>query len=332
LQYNSATGASRLICPAEFRPESIGGLQNLTIINTLTANSAIVSSLTVDSASTSVNCNIGNDAGFLVIKDGNQLDSYFQRSQTGSTLFLSRNNRFPVQVGSRLYVGDISGIPGADTRELAVAGNALVSGELQALSVSAETLTINTPSVGSGITIVSELGSSFSFLRVIHGHHLDCYNRGSGTPRVLYLNHYANMGVRVPRLGVNADPSDVHLEVKGAGRFSGSIQASNFPSSSDARLKDNVLDASLQECERILLSVRPKTYTRNDMNDEPRIGYIAQELDTELSGNFRCIMGESRDDAGLKLLTVDYSRLTVVLHGALLSALARIDALESRLT
>jgi hypothetical protein len=31
-------------------------------------------------------------------------------------------------------------------------------------------------------------------------------------------------------------------------------------------------------------------------------------------------------------LAIDYSRLVPVLHGALLSALARIEALESRLT
>jgi hypothetical protein len=41
-------------------------------------------------------------------------------------------------------------------------------------------------------------------------------------------------------------------------------------------------------------------------------------------------MGESEDENG-KLLTIDYSRVTVLLHGALLSALARIEALESRL-
>jgi hypothetical protein len=267
----------------------------------------------------------------MVIKDGNQLDSYFQRSQTGNTLFLCRNTRFPVQVGSRLYVGDISGIPGADTRELAVAGNVLVSGELQALSVSAESLTINTPSIGSGITIVSELGSSFSFLRVIHGHHLDCYNRGSGTPRVLYLNHYANQGVRVPRLGVNADPSDVHLEVKGAGRFSGALSASNFPSSSDARLKIEVASASLEECTRLVMAVTPCTYKRRDMEGTPaRLGYIAQNWDRELTGGYRSILAVGADADG-PLLQLDYSRIVPVLHGALLSALARIEALESRL-
>jgi hypothetical protein len=37
------------------------------------------------------------------------------------------------------------------------------------------------------------------------------------------------------------------------------------------------------------------------------------------------------EDANGPLLALDYSRLVPVIHGALLSALARLDALESRL-
>jgi hypothetical protein len=78
-------------------------------------------------------------------------------------------------------------------------------------------------------------------------------------------------------------------------------------------------------------AITPCTYKRLDMEGTPeRCGYIAQHLDRELTGGYRCIMGESRDAAG-PLLTVDYSRLVPILHGALLSALARIEALESRL-
>jgi hypothetical protein len=44
-QYNSATGATRVICPAEFRPTSIGGLQDLSVINTLTAREVIAPNL-----------------------------------------------------------------------------------------------------------------------------------------------------------------------------------------------------------------------------------------------------------------------------------------------
>ena len=65
------------------------------------------------------------------------------------------------------------------------------------------------------------------------------------------------------------------------------------------------------------------------MDGAPRIGYIAQDFDRELTGGYRCIMGSS-DDVNGKLLPLDYSRMVVMLHGALLNALSRIEALESK--
>jgi hypothetical protein len=422
LQYNESLNLTRVIAPGELRPGSIGGLQDLTINNTLTVRDAIVSSLIVDALSATVCANVGNNEGYMITRDGNQLDSYYQRSQTGSTLFLCRNTRFPVQCGTSLYVGDISFSDDAATHQLAVAGKAIISEGLKTTSVDAESLTVNTPSVGTNSVTTADIGSSFSYFRFVHGHHLDCYTRGSNSGRVLYLNYYANSGVRIKSLGINADPaSDVNLnvtgssrfsgtvyagavsagattidslddevpfiagnvngfmrlkngehidcysratgagitlnlcmhtdsavrvgkrlviatspitsyslDVGGSGRFSGSLSAANYPSSSDARLKDNVLDASTKECERILLAVRPKTYTRNDLNDASRIGYIAQDLDAVLRDGYRSILSKGENADG-PLLQLDYSRLVPVLHGALLSCLARIEALESRL-
>ena len=65
------------------------------------------------------------------------------------------------------------------------------------------------------------------------------------------------------------------------------------------------------------------------MDNAPRLGYIAQDWDANLRGGYRCIMGATEDENG-PLLALDYSRIVPVLHGALLSALARIEALESR--
>jgi len=392
LQYNAATAATRMICSAEFRPTTIGGLQELSVQNRLTAGeviagnlysrtqvdelfgtwsyripdgslakekvlglvaaladkvnrselqngltdltlaNVIASTLIVDSNSTSVTCNLGNDAGYLTIRDGNQLDSYAQRSQTPSALYLCRNSLYPVQCGNSLYVGDISFSADAATHQLAVAGSAIIREGLTASSVSTEFLTVTTPSTSSAATTTCEIGSGFSFLRFTHGHHLDCFSRGSNSGRVMYLNYYANSGVRITKLGINTDPAgDVHLDVKGNARFSGTVTASNFPSSSDARLKTEVEPLSVEECTRLVKAVTPCTYKRIDMEGNPaRIGYLAQSWDGELRNGYRSIMGESEDENG-KLLTIDYSRVTVLLHGALLSALARIEALESRL-
>ena len=65
------------------------------------------------------------------------------------------------------------------------------------------------------------------------------------------------------------------------------------------------------------------------MDGSPRIGYIAQDFDRELSGGYRCIMGK-REDVNGPLLALDYSRMVVMLHGALLNALNRIEVLESK--
>jgi hypothetical protein len=98
---------------------------------------------------------------------------------------------------------------------------------------------------------------------------------------------------------------------------------------SDQRLKADVEDASLDECTRLVLAVRPKTYVLK-ATGEPQLGYIAQDFQRETLDAYRnSVVGEALDDE--KMLALDYSRIVPILHGALLSALARIEALESRL-
>jgi hypothetical protein len=200
--------------------------------------------------------------------------------------------------------------------------------------------TIFVNSSSQNVVTCAEVGSGISFCRFNHGHHIDSYTRTGNAGRHLYLNYYANSSVRIGqnggKLGINCDPIAYQLDVVGSGRFTGPLVASNFPSTSDARIKEGVEDASLDECTRLVLAVRPKTYSRIDLGGAPRLGYIAQHFDRELSGGFRCIMGTSEDENG-PLLALDYSRLTPILHGALLNvmerldaALARIAALESR--
>jgi nucleotidyltransferase/DNA polymerase involved in DNA repair len=119
------------------------------------------------------------------------------------------------------------------------------------------------------------------------------------------------------------------VDVNGAGRFSSFVSASNYITTIDQRIKENVHEASLDECLRLIHAVHPKTYTRLDMGGAPRIGYIAQDFDRELTGGYRCIMGASEDE-NRPLLAMDYSRIVPVLHGALLALMARVEVLESR--
>jgi hypothetical protein len=100
----------------------------------------------------------------------------------------------------------------------------------------------------------AEIGSTVSLTRFTHGHHIDSITRANGVGRVLALNYYSNIGVRFGnnngKISINCEPSNYQLDCIGAGRFSSFVSASNYVSTSDQRIKENVQDASLDECLR----------------------------------------------------------------------------------
>ena len=100
--------------------------------------------------------------------------------------------------------------------------------------------------------------------------------------------------------------------------------ASGMCSASDSRLKDNQTPASLGDMQAIFDGVDVKTYERNDLNSQKRVGFIAQEIEAVLPESYRHIVGQgtiSRDktEEGESIeetiKTVDYSRLVCVLWG-----------------
>jgi hypothetical protein len=126
------------------------------------------------------------------------------------------------------------------------------------------------------------------------------------------------------------DAANYQLAVAGAGRVSDFMLCPAYRIGSDPRLKENVEDASLDECTRLVLAVRPKTYVLKETGKE-QIGYVAQSWQQETQPAYRnSIVGESLGEE--PMLSLDYSRVVPILHAALLSALARIEALENRLT
>ena len=149
--------------------------------------------------------------------------------------------------------------------------NANVSGELNACQT-----TINVRSSSSSQFVIAEIGSSISYCQFSHGHHIDTYTRGDDTGRSLYLNHYSTASVRTGSggLGVGTDSGSYMLNVSGTGRFSWSVSANNYITTSDQRIKENVEDLALDECVRVVKAVHPKKYNRIDMDGAPRIGYL----------------------------------------------------------
>ena len=178
------------------------------------------------------------------------------------------------------------------------------------------------------------VGSNESYMRIKHGHHIDTYTR-IGDGRDLMLCYHTGNAVRIGnssgKLAIGMAANNFQFACNGAGQYSSFVEATSFKIGSDQRLKENVQEASLDECTRLMLAVRPVSYILK-ANGEAQIGYISNAFKREAQDAYRnSIVGDSEDANG-PLVTLDYCRIVPILHGALLSALARIEALESRLT
>ena len=73
-----------------------------------------------------------------------------------------------------------------------------------------------------------------------------------------------------------------------------SMYANGFNALSDISLKENIEDVNEDDCIDFLRSVKPKTYTRNDLgNSNYRLGFTAQELHEHLPNTFDMLCGET---------------------------------------
>lgn len=117
--------------------------------------------------------------------------------------------------------------------------------------------------------------------------------------------------------------------IKGDMSVTGDVCASNVTCPSDSRFKTDVQE--LQDCLAKVGRLRPVSYDwkrdefpDRNFEDARQVGLIAQELETVFPTFVRT------DEAGYK--SVDYSRLTPVLIGALQEQQRQIDALQSELS
>ena len=116
----------------------------------------------------------------------------------------------------------------------------------------------------------------------------------------------------------------------------------SFTNNSDSSLKSDVVPASTTAALEALKTIEAKVYKRVDLDDSPRLGFIAQDILASLPAEWTNIVGateavaEHVDQEGNTVaakpstLTLDYSRLVCCLWTANRSMLARIEALESR--
>ena len=95
------------------------------------------------------------------------------------------------------------------------------------------------------------------------------------------------------------------------------------------KIKRNIQDASLDDCMAVFHSANPKTYERNDMPGSSRLGFIAQDLESNLVPEFANLLGVQYGGPE-PLLTVDYSRLCCILWNVCRQLEMRVAALEAK--
>ena len=115
--------------------------------------------------------------------------------------------------------------------------------------------------------------------------------------------------------------------------YSSNVTAPNgsFVSNSDRKLKDDIQDLNKDVCLNLLENINAKTYTRNDMNNEKRVGFISNEFDEKLNDDMKNIVGSNKDnDGNHDTTTLDYARLTTILWSVCQNLNERIKLLEAK--
>jgi hypothetical protein len=369
-QYNAATGASRVICPSEFRASSIEGLLDLNVQNTMSAGQITAPNLysrsdvdglfggfisTLAAGALPAEKTLGLPEAFTrledVVEHSNLVRSLVIDLTTdletkqdvlsnvltlGSTTLQDASNVATLSHPSAILLS----IAGTPLFALDQGTGASLAEHFDCTSLSSGVTSLGNTTVNGMFEIigtestVAKIGNAGSYTRCVNGHHWDTFTSDNNTGRPMnlqyYSNHYCRIGNSNGALGINRNPgSGYQLDVAGTGRFSGDLHALSFTETSDARLKAEVLPASLEECARLVQAVRPQIYRRTDLDSNRRVvGYLANSWDLELKDGMRNVMGTVTGEEAL--LSLNYSKIIPILHGALLSALARIEVLESR--
>jgi len=116
----------------------------------------------------------------------------------------------------------------------------------------------------------------------------------------------------------------------------GSVSASTFTTLSDQRVKTDIVDADLEECERLVKTISPKGYERTDYASGRKFGYIAQDWHNQVSNDFISVISEYEDipdedpTHNRTLYAIDMLPIVATIHGALKVALNKIELLEAR--
>ena len=246
---------------------------------------------------------------------------YTSTNQLSLTLYAAQNAVFNgnVQIGSgtateKLHVfgniktsGHISGVGLTLSGNLTAASGSIAAGGAVSGASFATIGNISTTAgniSGVGLTLTGDITSSVA---------------ASGTFNIKTTNTSNINIISGLNTAIAINTSGIVTTIKG------------WTNTSDGILKDNQEIAPLNELEDILNNVDVKTYTRNDMDNEYEIGFVAQELEAVLTDKYHGLVKDVNVDVGFGEQTyksVDYSRMTCILWGIVKNQQQRIQTLE----
>ena len=130
--------------------------------------------------------------------------------------------------------------------------------------------------------------------------------------------------------------SNRFVNLKSLSIASGAVVCStSFTNNSDSKLKDNQQIADLDEIQNMFNKIDVKTYERNDLQNQKRVGFIAQDFEAILPEYYKHIVGDgtiqrTTESEVEDIKTIDYSRICI-LWGSLKKSNKRIAELEEQI-
>ena len=112
-------------------------------------------------------------------------------------------------------------------------------------------------------------------------------------------------------------------------QYSQNITINGISYFSDRSVKNNIEDIDENECMNLLENIKPKTYERSDLNNQKRVGFIANDFNDLLNDDMKSIVESIKDNNGdHQLYGLDYPKLTTILWSVCQQLNERIKALE----
>jgi hypothetical protein len=245
------------------------------------------------------------DAGFLSNIGGNFTNQItFSNAQTGFNSVISNygiSNTSPIHtldVGANVVIQDTG------SNVLTVRGNVLAS-----------KITLGTVSITPAHTLqqVTTIGNTAS--------------------TTIQLTNITNSLVTSGRVGIKTSSPTFDLEVIGTAAKSG---GGTWSSTSDRRLKENIINADIDQCYETVKNIPLRRFTWRDgivdfsehQKDKNVLGWIAQEVEEVMPKSIETI-DEKYGIPDLKFLNPD--QIYASMYGALQKAIQKIEHLEAEL-